>query len=133
MNNYLSLTKVFLKNIKMSKINNKRAKIIFTLLLIFTFLFIIIPFLFISAAFVNSTSLVIQGEADADADAVTLLKSKFATADSGIALLIGERGDAAVAEYANLIPEKAEGYYLSVAADKVVIAGNDGSGTYYGV
>ncbi len=86
-----------------------------------------------NAAFVNSTSFVIQGEADADADAVTLLKSKFDTADSGIALLIGERGDAAVAEYANLIPEKAEGYYLSVAADKVVIAGNDGSGTYYGV
>lgn len=57
MNNYLSLTKVFLKNIKMSKINNKRAKIIFTLLLIFTFLFIIIPFLFISAAFVYSTTI----------------------------------------------------------------------------
>ena len=56
MNNYITLTKVFLKNIKMSKINNKRAKIIFTLLLIFTFLFIIVPFLLISAAFVFSTT-----------------------------------------------------------------------------
>ena len=86
-----------------------------------------------NTAFVNSVGFVIQGEADADSDAVTLFKSKFTTADNGVTLVIGERGDAAVTEFENLIPEKAEGYYLSVKADKVVIAGNDGSGTYYGV
>ena len=48
-------------------------------------------------------------------------------------LIIGERGDAAVAAYETLIPAKAEGYYLSVASDKVVIAGNDAEGTFYGV
>lgn len=86
-----------------------------------------------NTAFENSVEFVIQGEDSADADAITLFKSKFKTAGNGVLLVIGERGDAAVTEYESRIPEKAEGYYLSVAADKVVIAGNDASGTYYGV
>ncbi len=57
MSNYLSLTKVFLKNIKMSKSNNKRAKIIFNILIIFTIVFIIFPFLLISAIFVYQTTI----------------------------------------------------------------------------
>ena len=57
MDNYLNLTKVFLKNIKMSKSNNKRTRITFNILLIFTILFIIIPFLLISAIFVYDTTL----------------------------------------------------------------------------
>ncbi len=57
MNNYLALTNVFLKNIKMSKNNNQRAKFIFTILIIFTILFIIIPFLLISAIFVYQTTI----------------------------------------------------------------------------
>ena len=56
MSNYLALTKVFLKNIKMSKSNNKRAQIIFNILILFTILFIIIPFLLISAIFVYQTT-----------------------------------------------------------------------------
>ena len=84
-------------------------------------------------AFENSASYTITGEADADADAVNLFKKNFSTTDGTVELVIGERGDAAVAAYENLIPQKAEGYYLAVEKDKVVIAGNDGSGTYYGV
>ena len=57
MSNYLALTKVFLKNIKMSKNNNQRAKIIFNILIVFTILFIIIPFLLISAIFVYQTTI----------------------------------------------------------------------------
>ena len=84
-------------------------------------------------AFENSASYTITGEADADADAVNLFKKSFSTTDGTVELVIGERGDAAVAAYESLIPAKAEGYYLAVEKDKVVIAGNDGSGTYYGV
>ena len=84
-------------------------------------------------AFENSASYTITGEADADVDAINLFKKKFGTTDGAVELIIGERGDAAVAAYESLIPNKTEGYYLEVTANKVVIAGNDGSGTYYGV
>ena len=84
-------------------------------------------------AFNNSTSYTLTGADTADADAVNLFKKKFNTAEDGIEVIIGERGDAAVAAYGSRIPDKAEGYYLAVEKDKVVIAGNDGNGTYYGV
>ena len=84
-------------------------------------------------AFENSASYTITGEIDADKDAIALFKKKFDTTDGSIELVIGERGDASVAEYESLIPQKDEGYYLAVSKGKVVIAGNDGSGTYYGV
>ena len=57
MTNYLALTKVFLKNLKMSQSNNKKARRMFTFLLIFTFLFIIVPFLLISSVFVYDTTI----------------------------------------------------------------------------
>ena len=84
-------------------------------------------------AFTNSTSYTVTGEADADKDAVELFKKHFSTTDATIELIIGERGDAAVAEYEEFIPAKSEGYYLEVTPNKVIIAGNDGAGTFYGV
>lgn len=84
-------------------------------------------------AFDNSETYTLVGEADADIDAVRLLKENFTTNGGSVQLIIGERGDASVAAYESLIPQKSEGYYLSVENDKVIIAGNDGSGTYYGV
>ena len=81
-------------------------------------------------AFSSSASFTLVG--DADADAVALFKKNFNTGGA-VQVLIGERGDAAIAEYEALIPEKSEGYYLAVERDKVVIAGNDGAGTYYAV
>ena len=84
-------------------------------------------------AFAYNAGYTITGEADADADAINLFKKNFATTDGTVELIIGERGDDAVAAYESLIPEKTEGYYLSVSENKVVIAGNDASGTFYGV
>ena len=84
-------------------------------------------------AFDNSATYTLIGEADADIDAIRLLKENFTTDGGSVQLIIGERGDASVAAYESLIPQKSEGYYLSVENDKVIIAGNDGSGTYYGV
>ena len=84
-------------------------------------------------AFANSTSFVMNGSETADKDAVALFKEHFSTEDGAVQVVIGERGDEAVAQYESLIPQKSEGYYLSVSSDKVIIAGNDDSGTYYGV
>ena len=84
-------------------------------------------------AFDNSAAYTIVGEADADGDAILLFKKHFTTENGTVQLIIGERGDASVAAYESLIPQKNEGYYLSVESDKVIIAGNDGSGTFYGV
>ena len=83
-------------------------------------------------AFDNSAAYTIVGEADADSDAIRLLKENFSTEGGSVQLIIGERGDASIAEYESLIPKRSEGYYLSVHSDKVVIAGNDGAGTFYG-
>lgn len=85
-----------------------------------------------SVAFANNEAYTIMGESSADADAVALFKKNFTTGGA-VQVIMGERGDAAVAEYESLIPAKAEGYYLAVADGKVVIAGNDGAGTFYGV
>ena len=46
---------------------------------------------------------------------------------------IGVRGDNSIKKYAKFIPEKSEGYYLSVSNKEIVIAGNDEKGLYYGV
>lgn len=75
------------------------------------------------------------GEQTADHDAVAALKQgPFQLAEKGgLKLIIGERGDKAVKAYKKLIPAKAEGYYLKVTPDEVVIAGADESGTFYGV
>lgn len=84
-------------------------------------------------AFTNSVAFTLNGAEDADADAIALFQNRFSTNKGTVQAVIGERGDAAVAEYESFIPQKAEGYYLEVSEGKVVIAGNDNSGTYYGV
>ena len=85
-----------------------------------------------NVAFSAGTAFTLNGEAAADTDAVALFKENFATGGT-LPVFIGERGDAAIAAYESLIPSKSEGYYLSVSSDKVVIAGNDGAGTFYAV
>ena len=84
-------------------------------------------------AFASNATFTLTGAVTADSDAVNLFKKHFTTAGEGVEVIIGERGDESVADYESLIPEKAEGYYLSVNSDRVIIAGNDGSGTFYGV
>ena len=77
----------------------------------------------------------IHGADLADADAVRGLNALLAqtTFDTDLHIYIGERGEEAVTAYAAQIPEKAEGYYLSVQPGTIVIAGNDGRGTFYAV
>ena len=84
-------------------------------------------------AFGNTTTFTLQGESMADADAVASLKKHVKTAAGGKTLIIGEVGDEAVKAYTAQVPQHEEGYYLSVTADKVVIVGRDGIGTFYGV
>ena len=84
-------------------------------------------------AFNKDVAYVITGEDAADPDAVNLFKKNFSTDNGSVEVIIGERGDEAVAAYESLIPKKAEGYYLAIDGKKVIIAGNDGSGTFYGV
>lgn len=77
----------------------------------------------------------IHGADLADADAVRALNALLAqyTFDTDLHIYIGERGAEAVSAYDAQIPEKSEGYYLSVQAGTIVIAGNDGRGTFYAV
>ena len=84
-------------------------------------------------AFGQPKEVMLKGADDADADAVALLRSNFADSKKGVRVIIGERGDKAVKAYENQIPNKVEGYYISVSKKQVVIAGNDEAGTYYGV
>ena len=51
---------------------------------------------------------------------------------SALPRVIGTRGDEAVAAYESLIPQTKDGYYLKIAPDGIVIAGNDERGTFYG-
>lgn len=53
-------------------------------------------------------------------------KSKFK-------ILIGKRGDKAIRKFAKKIPERKEGYYLEIDGNRIVIAGNDSRGAFYGV
>ena len=84
-------------------------------------------------AFDTPEAYTLVGADAADADAVALIQKYLSTENGTVTITLGKRGDEAVAAYAELIPEEAEGYYLSVSKDGVVIAGNDAEGTYYGV
>ena len=84
-------------------------------------------------AFDRPQSIQIKGAEEADTDAVALLNSHFTASNKGVKVVIGERGDKAVKKFVNQIPDKVEGYYIRVAEDQVVVAGNDEAGTYYGV
>ena len=46
---------------------------------------------------------------------------------------LGVRGEGKVSKYRKNIPAKSEGYFMKVTEKEVVIAGNDGAGTFYGV
>lgn len=94
-------------------------------------------------AFSNNTKFYIVGASKADSDAINLLAAnldiigvservnakKFSMAKP---IIIGEAGDKYVAKYEKSIPAASESYFLQVTPDKVVIAGRDNSGTFYG-
>ena len=84
-------------------------------------------------AFDRPQNIVIKGAEEADVDAVALLRGHFTESKKGVTVIIGERGDKAVKAYTQQIPEMVEGYYINIGKNKVVIAGADEAGTYYGV
>ena len=95
-------------------------------------------------AFANDVQFYIVGANTADADAVAMLSEKLnivGVSDKVNAknfpnakpIIIGQVQDKAVAKYKKLVPEAAEGYYLKVGTDQVVIAGRDNNGAFYGV
>ncbi|MCM1515891.1 MAG: beta-N-acetylglucosaminidase domain-containing protein [Paraprevotella sp.] len=99
-------------------------------------------------AFQKDTKFYIVGADRADKEAMQLLTANMKENILGVsdkvdtkkfaqlrakALIIGEAGDKAVNKYKKLIPQRVEGYYLKVTPDEIVVAGRDGSGTFYGV
>ena len=95
-------------------------------------------------AFPNAQKFYIVGADRADSDAVKLLAAKldFVGVNEKVdakkfplakPIILGEEDDKAVKKFKKLIPAKAEGYYLQVTADQIVVAGKDNNGTYYGV
>lgn len=76
------------------------------------------------------------GEAEANVYAVNKLKTFLAgkqTENDSFQIIIGEKGDKAIRKYTRLIPNRAEGYYLSVTGNSIIVAGQDERGTFYGV
>lgn len=95
-------------------------------------------------AFDKAEKFYLVGADRADSDAVELLAAKLDIlgvndkADAkkfpqAKAIILGEEGDKAVKKYKKQIPDRAEGYYLQITPDQIVIAGKDEAGTFYGV
>lgn len=95
-------------------------------------------------AFNKAEKFYLVGADRADSDAVELLAAKLDIlgvndkADAkkfphAKAIILGEEGDKAVKKYKKQIPDRAEGYYLQITPDQIVIAGKDEAGTFYGV
>ena len=86
-------------------------------------------------AFDRSVPIQLVGADRMDADALQVLReSSLALCDEAtVKLVVGKVGDKAVAKYKKLVPTQAEGYYLKVTPQEIVVAGRDASGTFYGV
>ena len=69
-----------------------------------------------------------------DTYAVQLIEERLSPVSTGnVAIIVGKAGEEQVDDFASRIPTRAEGYYLSIAPDRIVVAGRDDAGTYYGV
>lgn len=88
-----------------------------------------------SGEVIKPASVKLIGKTNADVYVVQLLQSFFSetTSKKDFPVYIGERGNRDVQPYSSRIPARAEGYYLAIEKDKIVIAGNDKRGTYYAV
>lgn len=76
----------------------------------------------------------LSGETEANPHAVQQLKQLFAgkqPGKTGLRIYIGEKGDKAIRKFNRQIPDRQEGYYLSVNDKEIILAGNDERGTFY--
>lgn len=73
------------------------------------------------------------GAEQADPEAVKILQRLFKTTTDKKAypVYIGEKGDKAVKKYNSRIPAKDGGYFLNIDENQMIIAGNEGRGTFY--
>lgn len=73
------------------------------------------------------------GGEQADPEAVKKLRELFeiTTDKKAYPVYIGEKGDKAVKKYNSRIPAKDGAYYLNIGDKQMVIAGNEGRGTFY--
>ena len=86
-------------------------------------------------AFDNTATFKIT-DVGADTDAIATLQAVLGSrlSDAGeVEIVIGELDDEGMSSYKAYVPTKAEGYYLKVESNKIVIVGKDGNGTFYGV
>ena len=74
-------------------------------------------------------------EEGADEPALKLLYSflPYSAEKAGFGIYVGARGDKSVKKFSRNIPQKAEGYYLKIDDNNIVIAGADKRGLFYGV
>ena len=74
-------------------------------------------------------------EEGADEPALKLLYSflPYNAEKAGFGIYVGARGDKSVKKFSRNIPQKAEGYYLKIDDNNIVIAGADRRGLFYGV
>lgn len=70
-----------------------------------------------------------------NAGTLSLLRSLMPgeSSNAGFRICIGVKGDKAIKKYQHRIPQKPEGYFLKVEKDRIIIAGADERGAYYGV
>lgn len=74
-------------------------------------------------------------EEGADEPALKLLYSflPYSAEKAGFGIYVGARGDKSVKKFSRNIPQKAEGYYLKIDDNNIVVAGADRRGLFYGV
>lgn len=67
--------------------------------------------------------------------AINKLKSAFSktATKAPFQIIIGTKGEKSVQKYVKRIPQRAEGYYLAIEKKRIIIAGADPQGTFYGV
>ncbi|MGJ7032435.1 beta-N-acetylglucosaminidase domain-containing protein [Niabella hirudinis] len=89
--------------------------------------------LFGKKTFSRPVTYYIDSKKTADADAIGLLMQNVKTGKSGVKISIGKKGDANVRDIDAQIPNIKEGYFLRITPKRVIIAGSDDAGTFYGV
>lgn len=75
------------------------------------------------------------GADEACPQAVTQIKSLLGSRinSTGFPIYIGEKNDKPMRKFKKMVPDNAEGYYLSIQKGQIVLAGNDERGTFYAV
>lgn len=83
--------------------------------------------------FTRPVSFKLRTALKADAPALKLLREKLSLGKGKTELIVGIKGDKQVRRFAQLVPDSPEAYYLDITPERIVVAGSDEAGAYYGV